>query len=389
MLFLPLHFRMTSDCGSGIGMVCSSSPFTAVKSAVVAPMPMASESSTTSVQPFDCHNIRYACLRSCSIGPLLSLRHVPLDLIDLGWNDDWARAFAPHAAEGLVPARVAIEFNYIYRVYAEAGEVQAQHAGRMRHQALAKEELSAVGDWVALKPSPGEATGTIEAVLPRRSKFSRKVAGELTEEQIVAANIDTVFIVMGLDGDYNPRRLERYLVLAFESGASPVVILNKSDVATHLAEDMDEIQALAVGIPVHAISARENTGTDVIISYLGPGRTGALLGSSGVGKSTIVNALLGEEKFKTRDVRAHDSRGRHTTRHRNLILLPESRGLLIDTPGMRELQLWTQGEGARETFEDILELADACHFTDCRHRDEPRCAVKQAVEEGRLEANRL
>ena len=145
------------------------------------------------------------------------------DLTDLGWNDDWARAFAPHAADGLVPARVAIEFNYIYRVYAEAGEVQAQHAGRMRHQALAKEELSAVGDWVALKPSPGEATGTIEAVLPRRSKFSRKVAGELTEEQIVAANIDTVFIVMGLDGDYNPRRLERYLVLAHESGANPVV----------------------------------------------------------------------------------------------------------------------------------------------------------------------
>ena len=308
------------------------------------------------------------------------------DLNDLGWDDTWAAAFAPHAAGGLIPARVAIEFNYIYRAFAESGELQVQHSGKLRHEA---ESLSAVGDWVAVRPTAGEATGTIEVILPRRSKFSRKVAGELTEEQIVAANIDTVFLVMGLDGDYNPRRLERYLVLAYESGASPVVILNKSDVAEHLAEDMDEIRALTVGIPVHAISAKDNTGTDVITSYLGPGKTAALLGSSGVGKSTIVNALLGEEKFKTRDVRAHDSRGRHTTRHRNLILLPDRRGLLIDTPGMRELQLWTQGDGARESFEDIIELAEGCHFTDCRHRDEPRCAVKQAVEDGTLDASRL
>ena len=307
------------------------------------------------------------------------------DLKDLGWDDGWAKVFEPFAADGLVPARVAIEFNYIYRVFAASGEVQVQHSGKLRHEA---QTLSAVGDWVAVRPSPGEDTGTIEAILPRRSKFSRKVAGELTEEQIVAANIDTVFLVMGLDGDYNPRRLERYLILAYESGASPVVILNKSDVADHLAEDMDEIRALAVGVPVHAISARQKTGVEAITGYLGPGKTGALLGSSGAGKSTIVNALLGEEKFKTKDVREHDSRGRHTTRHRNLIVLPEQRGLLVDTPGMRELQLWTQ-EGARETFEDIAELAAGCHFTDCRHRDEPRCAVKQAIEDGTLAADRL
>jgi ribosome biogenesis GTPase len=319
----------------------------------------------------------------------VSYRRVAFELTDLGWDQGWADAFAPYAADGLAPARVAIEFNYIYRLYTAAGEVQAQQAGRLRHQALAREQLSAVGDWVAIKPTPGEATATIEAVIPRRTKFSRKVAGELTEEQIVAANIDTVFLVMGLDGDYNPRRLERYLILAYESGASPVVLLNKADLAEHLAEDMDEIQRLAVGVPVHGISARTHAGVELVEGYLGPGRTGALLGSSGVGKSTLVNALLGQEVLATKEVRAHDSRGRHTTRHRHLIMLPDRRGLLIDTPGMRELQLWAQAESARDTFEDIEAVAAACHFTDCRHRGEPRCAVTLAVEEGRLSAERL
>jgi ribosome biogenesis GTPase len=312
-----------------------------------------------------------------------------VELTDLGWDDDWARAFARYAAEGLIPARVAIEFNYIYRLYAESGELQAQQAGRMRHEALSRDQLSAVGDWVAARPTSGEAAATIEAILPRRSKFSRKVAGEVTEEQIVGANIDTVFLVMGLDGDYNPRRLERYLLLAYESGATPVVILNKADLADHLAEDLDEIGRIAAGVPVHAISAKTRQGVEVIESYLGRGRTGALLGSSGVGKSTLVNAIVGEDMLKTREVRAHDSRGRHTTRHRHLIVLPGRRGLLIDTPGMRELQLWTQSEGARETFDDIETLAGGCHFTDCRHREEPRCAVKQAVEDGTLAPDRL
>ena len=319
---------------------------------------------------------------------LLSYPPVSFDLSELGWDARWARAFEPFAAQGLVPARVAIEFNYIYRLYAEAGEWQAQHAGRVRHLATGREQLSSVGDWVAARPTVGEASATIEAVLPRRTRFSRKVAGELTEEQVVAANIDTVFLVMGLDGDYNPRRLERYLLMARESGASPVVVLNKCDVAPNISAALAEISDRAAGLPVHAISARRHEGLSLLDRHMGRGRTAALLGSSGAGKSTIVNALIGEERLKTRDVRVSDSRGRHTTRHRQLVVLP-GRGLLIDTPGMRELQLWDAADGAREVFDDVEVLAVGCHFTNCRHREEPRCAVRQAVETGALSPDRL
>jgi ribosome biogenesis GTPase len=248
--------------------------------------------------------------------------------------------------------------------------------------------LAAVGDWVAVRTGAGEAVGTIEAVLPRRSRFSRKVAGELTEEQVVAANIDTVFLVMGLDGDYNPRRLERYLLLARESGAVPVVLLSKADLTTTLEDAVAEIRQLAVSVPVHAVSVVSGLGLDHVRSYMAVGRTGALLGSSGAGKSTLVNALVGEALLPTQEVRASDSRGRHTTRHRQLIVL-SGRGLLIDTPGMRELQLWDASQTTRDSFEDVAALAAACHFADCRHRDEPRCAVKLAVKEGQLPELRL
>jgi len=315
------------------------------------------------------------------------------DLTEWGWDERWAETFTPYAAEGLAPARVAIEFNHIYRLFTADGDINAQQTGRMLHRAVGRHQLAAVGDWVALRKRPGDASGTIEAILPRRSKFSRKVAGELTEEQVVAANIDTVFLVMGLDYDYNPRRLERYLLMSYESGATPVVLLNKADLADDLVSRIAEISAVAQGAPVHAISAKPKrtvgmpAGVDIVEHYLGPGRTGALLGSSGVGKSTLINALVGSELLETNEVRESDSRGRHTTRHRQLIVLP-GRGLLIDTPGMRELQLWV-AETASESFEDISELAAGCHFTDCQHREEPRCAVKSAVEEGRLPADRL
>jgi ribosome biogenesis GTPase / thiamine phosphate phosphatase len=315
---------------------------------------------------------------------------VGVELADWGWDDRWAEVFSPYAASGLMPARVAIEFNHIYRLQTAESEINAQQTGRMLHRAAGRHELAAVGDWVAAKIAGG--AGTIEAILPRRSKFSRKVAGGTTEEQVVASNIDTVFLMMGLDHDYNLRRLERYLLMSYESGATPVILLSKADMSDAVAERMAEVAVVAPGTPVHAISAKPRGGgapfgVDVIEQYLGRGRTGALLGSSGVGKSTLVNALMGSDLLKTREVRQHDSRGRHTTRHRQLIMLP-GKGLLIDTPGMRELQLWV-AETAKESFEDIEALAADCHFTDCRHREEPRCAVKRAVGEGRLTADRL
>jgi ribosome biogenesis GTPase len=310
------------------------------------------------------------------------------DLKELGWDAQWDAAFAPHRNDGMVPARVAVEFNHIFRVWSEDGDLLVQQAGRMKHRAGGRQDLAAVGDWVAVRRTIGQAEGTIEAILPRRSRFSRKVAGEITEEQVVAANIDTAFIVMGLDGDYNPRRLERYLVLAHDSGASAVVLLNKADIAPDLKAALAEITGIAVDRPVHAISARTGQGLDQVLSHLEPGRTGALLGSSGVGKSTLINAIVGEARLATQEVRASDSRGRHTTRHRELIRV-QGRGLLIDTPGMRELQLWDVSEAIAEAFDDIDALAVDCHFTDCRHRDEPRCAVKAAVVDGRLAPSRL
>jgi ribosome biogenesis GTPase len=214
------------------------------------------------------------------------------------------------------------------------------------------------------------------------------MAGQVTDEQVVAANVDVVFIAMALDADFSLRRLERYLLLARESGAAPVVLLTKPDLSDDVAARVAEVTALTADIPVHVINPRMNEGIDRVAASLPTGRTGALLGSSGVGKSTIINRLVGRDVQRTRDVRASDSKGRHTTSHRELVFLPNG-GFMIDTPGMRELQLWDVGEAVSETFDDIEALAVQCRFSDCRHRDEPDCAVKTAVAEGQMSAARL
>lgn len=311
-----------------------------------------------------------------------------MNLPDAGWRPALEEAFREHREKGLQPARVALELNHIYRLWTAEGEVLAEAAGRLRHEAAGQHELPAVGDWVAYRPDPHQSRARIEAVLPRKSAFIRKVAGSETRQQVVAANIDTVFLVSGLDRDFNPRRVERYLLLAAQSGAHPVVVLNKADLAdAHLDEAMESVAAVAGGAPIHAVSARTHMGLDSLKPYLGAGETVALLGSSGVGKSSIVNSLAGEEVLETRSVRESDSRGRHTSRHRQMVRLPGG-ALLVDTPGMRELQLWDVGEALEETFEDIDALAAGCRFRDCRHQSEPGCAVKAAVAAGTLPASR-
>jgi ribosome biogenesis GTPase len=313
----------------------------------------------------------------------------PARLAAMGWDDVAAKAFEAFArTPGVEPARVIIEFNHIYRVWSADGELGATSSGRLKHQAASRSELPAVGDWVVIRRGRDETQAAIVAVLPRRSWFSRKMAGAVTDEQVVAANVDVVFIVMALDADYSLRRLERYLLLARESGASPVILLTKPDLAADVDTQADEVRSAASGLPVHVVSPKRNEGLDRVAAYLTPGRTGALLGSSGVGKSTIINRLVGQDVQKTREVRDADSKGRHTTIHRELVVLPNG-GLMIDTPGMRELQLWDVGEAVGETFDDIEALAPGCHFTDCQHRGEPRCAVKDAVAEGRVDAARL
>ncbi len=307
-------------------------------------------------------------------------------LNDYGWNPFFEASFVPHARDGRQPGRVVFASRGIYRVHTPNGEVEAVLAGHLRHHAEGAEALPAVGDWVAVdRPDPAGAA-LVQTVLPRRSRLSRKVAGARAVEQLVAANIDVVFLVMGLDGNYNLRRLERLLVMARESGARPVVVLNKADLGPP-PQQTAEVEAVAPGVPVVVTSALEGrlAGLD---PYLKPRETVVLVGSSGVGKSTLINRLSGRELLRTAAVRADDDRGRHTTTHRQLVALPNG-SLLIDNPGIRELQLWSAGDGLDDAFEDIAALAADCRFRDCTHTEEPGCAVRAAVDAGVLDPRRL
>jgi ribosome biogenesis GTPase len=303
-------------------------------------------------------------------------------LTRLGWDDRLSEEFQLHRDAGLVPGRVAVQHRGAWDVLTEAGELRVDVSGRLRHEAFTPAELPVVGDWVAVAARPDESGGTIQAVLPRRTRFSRKTAWQATEEQVLVANVDLVFVVTSLNEDLNPRRLERYLTLAWESGASPLIVLTKADLVDDTAQAVAAVEGVAFGIPVLVTSPKTGIGVDAVRGYLPTGVTGALLGSSGVGKSTLVNALAGDELLTTQEIR-DDGRGRHTTTRRELILLPDG-GVIVDTPGLRELQLWAADEGLEEAFEDVTELFAECRFSDCAHDTEPGCAVRAALEEGTL-----
>ncbi|NEO98775.1 MAG: ribosome small subunit-dependent GTPase A [Symploca sp. SIO2E9] len=306
----------------------------------------------------------------------------------LGWNSFFANNFEKYCQEGYTVGRVTLEHKNIYTVYTERGEVSAEVTGKMRYRTSSREDFPAVGDWVVISLTQTEKRAIIHVVLPRKSKFSRKTVGIKTEEQILATNIDTVFLISGLDGDFNLRRIERYLVLVWESGANPVILLNKADLCDDFEGCRQQVEAIAFGVPIVVLSALNNQGIGALTPYLSQGKTVALLGSSGVGKSTLTNQLMGRAVQAVQSVRQGDSRGRHTTTNRELMILP-SGALLIDTPGMREIQIWAGNESFRDTFTDIETLAKECRFQNCLHDSEPGCAVQQALSEGTIDYQRF
>lgn len=312
---------------------------------------------------------------------------IQVDLNQLGWNSFFEESFEPFLQRGYSAGRISEEHKHLYHVLTEYGELLAKVSGKLLHDSENRSEFPAVGDWVAINARPAEGSATIHAVLPRLSKFTRKIAGKTTEEQVIAANITTVFLVNGLDNDFNLRRIERYLTLAWESGANPVIVLNKADVCDDTAQKLALVETVAIGVPVHVVSAVTGQGLEELSSYLSSSTTVAFLGSSGTGKSTLINALLGTAMQEVGEVRQGDDRGRHTTTFRKMIVLPQG-GIVIDTPGLRELQLWGSDEGLSGAFSDIEILAEQCRFADCRHVNEPRCAVRQALEEGSLDIER-
>ena len=314
----------------------------------------------------------------------------PSTLESLGWTAELDAALAaspfPPTDPPMAAARVVVQQRGRWLTSGPAGDLSADIRGRLRKRGVANIDLPAVGDWVLLTPRPFESRATIVAVLPRRSALVRKVAGQVTEAQVVAANVDVVLVTVPLDSDINVRRVERQLASVWESGATPVIVATKAD--RQGARDITELRAAALGVEVLVLSAITGDGVDLLQPLLGPGTTLALLGPSGAGKSTLTNALLGEDRMATGGVRMGDAKGRHTTSHRELVILPGG-AMLIDTPGLRELALWDADEGLAATFTDVENIASRCRFANCSHGNEPGCAIRSAVADGALDPVRL
>lgn len=311
-----------------------------------------------------------------------------IHLTDLGWNDYFNSCFEEYKSQEHTVMRIIRENRGKYIACNNVGEFSCEVTGKFRFHTDRLCDYPAVGDWVVTSVIQGEAKAMIHAVLPRKSAFSRKVAGEITEEQVVAANIDTIFIVMGLDLNFNIRRIERYLSIAWESGAVPVVLLNKADLCEEHKSRKLEVEEIAVGVDVFTLSAQNEEGLEKLAGYIQVGKTVAFLGSSGVGKSTIINKLLGMDYLAVNEVNEFKSRGKHTTTYRELVILPNG-GMLIDTPGMREIQVWGDEEGLKHTFEYIEDLALKCKYRDCTHENEPGCAVQEAIKDEKLDLSRF
>ena len=311
-----------------------------------------------------------------------------MSLKELGWNSHFDALWQGREQAEWLPARVISQQRGLWRIAGDFAECWAEASGTLRAAAEAGGDWPAAGDWVASEILSGGGRPLIQKVLPRRSKFVRKVAGRRLEEQVIAANVDTAFVVMALDGDFNVRRLERYLAQCWESGAKSIVVLNKADDRDDVAARIAEVEGIAAGAPIFAVSALSGVGLEALDTFLAPGQTIVLLGSSGVGKSTLVNYFLQRDAQAVQSVRASDSRGRHTTTSRELFALPGG-ALMIDTPGLRELQLWSVTDGVEQAFADIEELAAQCKYGNCGHTTEPGCAVRTAIADGRLDENRL
>ncbi len=312
-----------------------------------------------------------------------------MNLTQLGWNSFFQQEFIGFGGgQDLIPARVVRQNKLSYDVICEKGNLTAQVSGAFSFFVETSEDFPTVGDWVVVNVIDDENKAIIHKLLPRKSNFTRKAAGAETEAQVVAANVDIVFVVVGLDRNFNLRRIERYLTLINKSGAEMVIVLNKSDLCDETEERVDEVENIAGDVPVITMSAVCDDDFSQIEQYITEGRTVTMVGSSGTGKSTIINRLLGEERLLVKHTSEHVSQGRHTTTWRELVVLP-SGGIVIDTPGMREIQLWADDEDLANAFGDIEELAENCRFRDCKHISEPGCAVWQAIEDGELEEKRL